>query len=476
MKKTTILTLITALTLSISPVFAQTLIQETSASDSTVDDIIAEIEQAKSAATKLKAAKAAAETVVPAQEETVLTAEIAKSASEADALAKDTKSASEAIEEEEVAVTAETTKPASETAALPKEVQELPKPATEVKEKIVAVQEKQEEKEEEAPRRLTITIPTVPETPKAIKLSSELRLVDEHGHIIIKNLNTLYPERKEIIFSTNVAPERFNKKNKDKDKEEVTLLGSVDNARVTAYLQSPLLSVDEVIAKLKQEKFEILSTFKVDKKGTVTSIVYTNDAIKSAASKNMRGFAGALRIVVDNENKLVNISNPIYMLKAFMQKEYNPSVAQKVLTQIHNVFPDLKASTEVVKFLALERYQFMENMPFYQDMKVVAEAKNAELLKRAQKSKKIVYEQHLDNGSIILGVELGSRTSKFVKKIGYQNSGLLPYPVLIENGEAKILAPQYYIAVMYPKLKMSKFMTIATVPGAINKDIDKIFR
>ncbi|MBL6973981.1 MAG: hypothetical protein ISR67_06300, partial [Sulfurimonas sp.] len=141
MKKTTILTLITALTLSISPVFAQTLIQETSASDSTVDDIIAEIEQAKSAATKLKAAKAAAETVVPAQEETVLTAEIAKSASEADALAKDTKSASEAIEEEEVAVTAETTKPASETAALPKEVQELPKPATEVKEKIVAVQE-----------------------------------------------------------------------------------------------------------------------------------------------------------------------------------------------------------------------------------------------------------------------------------------------------------------------------------------------
>ncbi|MDB2561978.1 hypothetical protein N9X61_00080 [Sulfurimonas sp.] len=47
MKKTTIVTFITALTLSINPVFAETLIQETSTSTSTVDAIIAEIEQAK---------------------------------------------------------------------------------------------------------------------------------------------------------------------------------------------------------------------------------------------------------------------------------------------------------------------------------------------------------------------------------------------------------------------------------------------
>ena len=421
MTKTSILTLITALALSINPVFAETLIQGTSDSDSVVDEIIAEIEQAKRDAKKLK----------------------------------DTK----------------------ENKNLAPEIVKIIEPTPELKEKPV-VQEKvvvvEKNQNTKVQNNLTITVPSPPEVPKAVKLSSELPLVDKHGHIILQNLKTLYPPRKEVVFSTNVAPERFNKKNKEKEK--VTLIGSVDNARVTAYLQSPLLSVDEVIAKLKQEKFEILSTFKVDKKGAITSIVYTNDAIKKAASTNMRGFAGTLRIVVDTENKLVNISNPIYMLKAFMQKEYNPSVAEKVLSQIHNVFSDLKASKEIVKFLALERYQFMENMPFYQDMKVVAEAKNAELLKRAQKSKKIVYEQHLDNGSIILGVELGSRTSKFVKKIGYQNSGLLPYPVLIENGEAKILAPQYYIAVMYPQLKMSKFMTIATVPGAITKDIDKIFR
>ena len=435
MKKTSILTLITALTLSISPLFGETLIKETSQSDSTVDDIIAEIERAKAAAKKLQAAN-----IIQVTDTNTSNQEAPK-------------------------------------------IAELEKPIAEAKEEIVTVEVKSQVKEhqikektqeKEARENLTITVPSVPEVPQPIKLSSELPLVDEHGHIILQNLKTLYPPREKIVFSTNVAPPRFNK-NKKKD-DTAALLGNVDNARVTAYLQSPLLTVDEVVAKLKQENFEILSVYKVDKKGTATSIVFTNDAIKKAASVNMRGFAGTLRIVVDKENKLVNISNPIYMLKAFMQKEYNPNVAEKVLTQIHTIFSDLKASTEVVKFLALERFQFMENMPFYQDMQIIAKAKNEELLKRAQKSKKIVYEQHLENGSIILGVELGSRTSKFVEKIGYQNSGLLPYPVLIENGEAKILAPQYYIAVMYPQLKMSKFMTIATVPGAINKDIDKIFR
>ena len=465
MKKTSILTLITALTLSISPLFAETLIKDTSQSDSTVDDIIAEIEQAKAAAKKLQAANIIQATdTQTSNQEAAKIVELKKPISEAK---EEITIAQEKLEVQEKPELKEEITISQETAT----AEEQPKAKEEIKETVVATQEKLQKKARE---NLTITVPSVPEVPQPIKLSSELPLVDEHGHIILQNLKTLYPPREKIVFSTNVAPPRFNK-NKKKD-ETAALLGNVDNARVTAYLQSPLLTVDEVVAKLKQENFEILSVYKVDKKGTATSIVFTNDAIKKAASVNMRGFAGTLRIVVDKENKLVNISNPIYMLKAFMQKEYNPNVAEKVLTQIHTIFSDLKASTEVVKFLALERFQFMENMPFYQDMQIIAKAKNEELLKRAQKSKKIIYEQHLENGSIILGVELGSRTSKFVKKIGYQNSGLLPYPVLIEDGEAKILAPQYYIAVMYPKLKMSKFMTIATVPGAINKDIDKIFR
>ena len=421
MLRTYILKFATTLILSISPLMAETN-QDIKPTDAQVEAIIAEIEKAK---------------IEP----------------------KETEKKSEKVEQEVKQVTIKT------------------KPALKkIEKKVISQHIKKTTRKVSEKKTHIFTMPKVPKPPKAIELST-VKLIDSEGHILTERIEELCPPRKKPIFTNRVAPPRFYKGNKSTNNAQKEIMpGDIKNARVTAYIQSPLLSVDEVVAKLKRAEFKVLSQFKVDKKGKVVSIVFTNEALEKAAAKKMRGFASTLRIVVDTKNKLVNISNPLYVMKAFMQKEYDATLAEKTLTQIRAVFSDLKNSNEVVKFSALERYRFMENMPYYQDMEVIAKAKNTELLKRAEKSKKVVYTQHLANGSIILGVKLGKRTSKFVKKIGFQNSALLPYPVLIENGEAKILAPQYYIAVMYPMLKMSKFMTIATVPGAITKDIDRIFR
>jgi len=324
-------------------------------------------------------------------------------------------------------------------------------------------------------REVVIQLPTVPRVPTVTAIVPKLILLDQQGNTV--NLQTMekhYANEKKVIFSDHVAPPRFNAAQED-TKVEI-LVGDVDSSRVAAYLHAPLMSADEAKAKLINAGFNILSTYKIDKKGKVLSIVFTNKDIEKMAAKKMRGFAASLRLTIDTKNKLVSIANPIFMMKAFMQKEYDEALAVKTLTSIRNAFTDLKNSEELVKFRVLERFRFMENMPYYQDMKLVTKGTNKELLAKAKKSKKLVFEQHLVNGSILIGVKLGKRTKKFVKKIGYQNSGLLPYPVLIENGEAKILAPQYYIAVMYPKLKMSQFMKIATIPGAIGKDIDRVFR
>jgi len=321
---------------------------------------------------------------------------------------------------------------------------------------------------------IIIRMPAVPKPPKVTVIVPQLILLDSNGKLITKeSMESLY-KKEPVVFSSRVAPDRFNA-NINSKKTEI-LAGDILDSRVAAYLHSPLISVDEAKAKLEKAGFEVLSTFKVDKKGKVTSIVFTNDAMNRAASKNMRGFAGALRVLVDTKNKVTVISNPVYLMKAFMQKDYDQELAVNTLTSLRDAFGDVKNSQEMMKFRTLERFHFMENMPYYQDMKLVSEGKNKDLLAKAKKSKKVVFEQHLANGSILIGVKLGKRTSKFVKKIGFQNAGLLPYPILIENGKAKILTPQYYIAIMYPQLKMSQFMTIATVPGAILKDIDRIFR
>jgi len=320
---------------------------------------------------------------------------------------------------------------------------------------------------------INIKIPDVPEVPKVEAIVPTVNVISNSSSKTNAQIIEEVTRKKVIIFSDHVAPEMMETKDAPEKKIEV---GDIKDGRVAAYLHAPFMEPKDVVKTLESAGFTILATFKVDKKGSATSITFTNAELQKISAKKMRGFAGALRITVDKKNKLLSISNPIYMHRAFMQDEYDAALAEKTLATLRNSFKDLKNSQEIIKFRVLERFQFMEGMPRYADMQVIKKASNAALLESAKKSKKIIYVQKLENGAIVLGVQLGKRTSKFIKKTGYQNAGLLPYPVLIENGEAKILDPKYYISVMYPMLKMSQFMKIATVPGAINKDVDKIFR
>lgn len=324
-----------------------------------------------------------------------------------------------------------------------------------------------------ADNSVIVKIPKVPEVPKVEAVVPQLKVVGDANYKTNDEIIEEFTREKVIIFSDHVAPEMIEEKN---DVNKVIEVGDIDNGRVSAYLHAPYMEPKDVTKTLTGAGFEVLKTYKIDKKGLATSIVFTNKAISEAASKKERGFVSSLRITVDKHNKLTSISNPLYVMKAFLQTEYDKKLAEQTLATLRSSFKDLKNSDEIIKFRVLERFQFMEGMPRYNDMILVKEGKNDVLYKKAKKSKKVLYEQKLANGSIVLGIKLGKRTTKFIKKTGYQNAGLLPYPVLIEDGKAKILDPKYYIAVMYPMLKMSQFMTISTVPGAINKEVDKIFR
>ena len=327
---------------------------------------------------------------------------------------------------------------------------------------------------------INITVPKVPEAPKVEAVVPTVNLIVE-GKTVSKSepKAEVKPQEENTTAFEFIGGKRFPpnyyKKEAEKTSEKPGV-GEVSNARIAAYLQGPLISKDEAKSKLEAAGFTLLASYKIDKKGTITSMIFTDQNITAAAAKESRGFAGSLRLLVDEKNKQISITNPVYVMKAFMQDEYDDALALATLKRLRDNFEGLQNSQDVVKFIRLPRYKFMNSMPVYEDMKEVASGKNEALVAKARASKKVVYEQKLSNGSTVLGVKLSKRTSKFVKKTGYQNSELLPYPVLIENGKAKILAPKYYIAVMYPLLSMSEFMTIATVPGAISKDCDKIFR
>ncbi len=330
---------------------------------------------------------------------------------------------------------------------------------------------------------IDIRVPKAPDTPKVNATVPTVNLIVEGQNISeSQSVTTSQDQSSEEKNSSEFGivagkrfPPNYNKKDEVERRENVGV-GEVKNARIAAYLQGSFIPTDEAVSKLEGAGFTLLATYKIDKKGTLSSLVFTDQNISSAAAKEKRGFAGSLRMLVDEPNKQISISNPLYVMKAFMQDEYDEALALATLKRLKETFEGLKDSEDVVKFIRLPRYKFMNSMPVYEDMIEVASGTNDALLAKARKSKKIVFEQTLSNGSTVLGVQLSTRTNKFVKKIGYQNSELLPYPVLIEKGQAKILAPKYYIAVMYPLLSMSEFMTIATIPGAISKDCDRIFR
>jgi hypothetical protein len=246
---------------------------------------------------------------------------------------------------------------------------------------------------------------------------------------------------------------------------------------VSTYLIGSHVSVEDASKALTEAGFDVIATYKSSKKGK--TIVFTNDILKTEASKKNRGFAAVLRLLVDDEHNQISITNPVYYGKAFMQDDYNHKATLKILASLNKAFPNLKDSVDKWDFKALATYHFMMGMPYYEEVDILKEGAQADLIAKAdkyKKGKKVIFKLKISDTSTLYGYALGKKTSKFVKKIGTQNANILPYCILIEDGKAKALNAKYYIAVSYPQLSMGEFMKIATVPGAIEKDLKKPFK
>lgn len=305
-----------------------------------------------------------------------------------------------------------------------------------------------------------IAIPDLPKVPKAISFKKNEEMLDRS----IKFSKRVPP---------NYIPHRFDHQKKIKTSTNLRI-GEVNQGRISAHLRGKFMEVKTVEKKLKTAGFDVLASVPVDKKGTLISVVFTDKSLVSMASKENRGFMASLRALVDTKEKTFSILNPLYMAKGYLQDEFNEKTAKRVLDKLITEFPSLKNSKDALKFQLLPKYQFMNGMPHYKNM--IEVASGDDLLEKIKDNDKVVFTQKLENGSTLIGVTLSKRTRRFTKRIGRKNAAMLPYPILIENGKAKILDPKYYIAYMYPLLQMSEFMTIATTPDAMIKDCEKVFK
>ena len=254
---------------------------------------------------------------------------------------------------------------------------------------------------------------------------------------------------------------------------DVTTMEKPEGKEAPAYLRGAYIDAATAKSKLQAAGYTIVGEYKVLKDGM--TILFTDDALKAEGAKEDRGFAAVERLYVDDTNKQITITNPVYFGKAYMQDDYNHAVFYKELQTLASTFGELKASVDKLDFDDLSGYHFMMGMPYYEDMIEVAEGSHADLVAKAKASKEFLFELKLSDNATLVGMELEKKTTKFPKKIGLQNGLVLPYMVLIEGDKAKALHGKFYIALSYPLLTMGEFMHIASIPGAIETDLQKPF-
>lgn len=246
---------------------------------------------------------------------------------------------------------------------------------------------------------------------------------------------------------------------------------------IAAYYYAPFQTSEALQAKLQEAGFDLVGTYQPTKKSE--TILVTTAELKAAANKPGRGFGAVVRLLVDEENNRVAVSNPVYFGKAFFQDDYDHALGLKLTDALKSAAGEWTPAPDQYDYDDLGGYHFMVGMPYYEDVDELAEGDTAALLEKAEsykKGKEVVFVLPIGEGRTLVGMKLSKRTSKFVKKIGEQNAQILPYAVLIEEGKAVSLAAKYNIAISYPLLSMGEFMTIATVPGAIEKDLKKVFK
>ena len=241
------------------------------------------------------------------------------------------------------------------------------------------------------------------------------------------------------------------------------------------------LELDVLKQKLTDNGLEVLGTHQVAGSNDYTVVVYTCSALRKAARPSGRGFAAVLRILHNGKDRELVASNPEYYLRAFLQKDYKDGTAKPVNDALAAALGALTPTDDSLKTKKLAKYNFMMSMPQYDDFARVAKGETKALCEKLEANAKdrIVFKLNVteDGSSVLYGVALPVEIEKFNETLETMGqSHLLPYTVLVENGEANILHAKYYLALSFPQLSMGEFMKIMSVPGDIKDAFEADFQ
>jgi len=253
-------------------------------------------------------------------------------------------------------------------------------------------------------------------------------------------------------------------------------ISSIFASNVSTYLTSNIQDNNSIKTSLKKVGFDIVGEYDAMGNSNYHVIAFTHAKLKNISSKENRGFASVLKVLINKKDSKLVFTNPLYYLKAMLQDDYDSLAARQMTNKLKSIFKLTNGKYSLDED-DLSGYHFMFAMPYYKDMLEVGSGENLndKLLKNAKDN--IVFKINLAN-STLYGIKMNVKNGEkdYMGTLKQeQSAAFLPYTVLIQGNKAKILHPKYYLALSLPKLTMGEFMNIMDTPTHIEDYFKSLF-
>lgn len=257
-------------------------------------------------------------------------------------------------------------------------------------------------------------------------------------------------------------------------------------------------TLENTRSKLASAGFEILGEYSPYAKASI--IIFTNKALRNAATKSERGgYGGALRIAITELKGKTQLSytNPKYWSNAYQMSTNLQSVSD-TLASTFKAKSEFGSGEEVLTESDMRDYHYTFMMPYFDDPIRLANYRNHELAVEAVEkhlaasagNASKVYRLDLGEDSegkpmTLFGVALEGKDADDcssdryimgrIDKSAPRHTAHLPYELLVYGSRVEALDAQFRIAISWPHLPMlssetgATFFSIMCAPDTIKK-------
>jgi hypothetical protein len=262
-------------------------------------------------------------------------------------------------------------------------------------------------------------------------------------------------------------------------------------------INSSLNDASNVVCELLQKnEFYVVGAYNPSGKNDLKVIVFTCDELTSLATgvANYGAFASTLKVglIAVDDNTIITLSNPKYLLNAYLDNEINREeilvILKRINRKIKKAFSPISKTPSVfgydVSTEVLRRYNYLPTMAQFTDLielesyidfsGAVSSLKYSLSTSSEYES---IYELIFNDKEIaVFGVSLANDgiEDEILDLIGFMQVSSLPLQIIIQGNKAYMLNGKYRIPLFKPDIPRTDFTKILRLAFEMKRSMKNI--